>query len=283
MKMLYSEKVTEFEQQFLAPAQKFSQFDRDDIDVFVQCFRRYDLDGSGNIDVNELEFAFKEGGVGYSKAEIEELLKKVDKNNNGTIEWSEYLELMTLVHPQREAPVQKETVKESKQEQVEPKKEETPAPKAAPTSSQAPAATEQKEPVAFKAAKVTRDTSASKGPILGSTRGNKCANCGKTVYPIESLSAADLIWHKGCFRCQEDKCTVQLNLANFKAVGGKVYCQKHVPMPKLTQTTADGSLVMATALAAPKTQKASGVQKTNRMTFGPGELPTMSPSRERKE
>eukprot|EP01104_Vermistella_antarctica_P009914 TRINITY_DN2604_c0_g1_i2.p1 TRINITY_DN2604_c0_g1~~TRINITY_DN2604_c0_g1_i2.p1 ORF type:complete len:208 (-),score=49.81 TRINITY_DN2604_c0_g1_i2:245-868(-) len=93
----------------------------------------------------------------------------------------------------------------------------------------------------------------------------KCHVCAKTAYPLESVNVGELVFHKGCFRCEECKCT--LNLKNFKRRGEKVYCSTHTPTEAFT-AVAD-SVLSQSAKNAPKDSRAQvGVQK------GTGEKPT---------
>ena len=62
----------------------------------------------------------------------------------------------------------------------------------------------------------------------------KCGACTKTVYPMELVTAANKSWHKFCFKCF--KCKSTLNLKNFKAHDGKVWCNVHYP-PAQTKIT----------------------------------------------
>eukprot|EP01119_Soliformovum_irregulare_P021784 TRINITY_DN731_c0_g1_i1.p1 TRINITY_DN731_c0_g1~~TRINITY_DN731_c0_g1_i1.p1 ORF type:complete len:190 (+),score=36.04 TRINITY_DN731_c0_g1_i1:444-1013(+) len=82
----------------------------------------------------------------------------------------------------------------------------------------------------------------------------KCAVCGKTAYPLESLTAVDKSFHKGCFKCTV--CNQTLNLKNFKGFDGQIYCATHTPKVKATAVT--DSVATKAALAAPK--KESGVR-----------------------
>jgi len=101
------------------------------------------------------------------------------------------------------------------------------------------------------------------------------------VYPIEEVKALEQSYHKGCFKCTEPGCGVTLNLKTFKSANNKVFCAKHVPQAKPTQLTVDGSLAAMNAVNAPKTSKAQGIKKDTRMTFGPGQLPTVNPEEEK--
>lgn len=62
----------------------------------------------------------------------------------------------------------------------------------------------------------------------------KCARCGKTTYSIEGFKVgppnAEQVYHKGCFKCQNEGCTWQLNLTNYKFYDGKAYCKNHSPV-----------------------------------------------------
>ena len=94
----------------------------------------------------------------------------------------------------------------------------------------------------------------------------KCDICGKTVYPLEKVSAADKAFHKWCFKCAE--CNVTLNLQTFKAVQGKVYCFTHTPVDRAS-TSAD-SMSVTKAVNAPK-KVAEGLSQVQK---GTGEKPT---------
>lgn len=88
---------------------------------------------------------------------------------------------------------------------------------------------------------------------------SKCTACGKTAYPLESVTAQDKVYHKACFKCET--CKTTLNLKNFKAFEGKIYCNTHTPKVKgvvITETVA-----MKSALNAPKKDKQSGVHKAD--------------------
>ncbi|XP_078662213.1 uncharacterized protein LOC144906124 isoform X2 [Branchiostoma floridae x Branchiostoma belcheri] len=52
-----------------------------------------------------------------------------------------------------------------------------------------------------------------------------CFVCGKRVWPMERLSADDVTYHRGCFRCQ--KCSRCLSLREYVAYNGNLYCRPH--------------------------------------------------------
>eukprot|EP01110_Echinostelium_bisporum_P012242 TRINITY_DN660_c0_g1_i6.p1 TRINITY_DN660_c0_g1~~TRINITY_DN660_c0_g1_i6.p1 ORF type:complete len:223 (+),score=129.12 TRINITY_DN660_c0_g1_i6:53-721(+) len=96
----------------------------------------------------------------------------------------------------------------------------------------------------------------------------KCANCNKTAYPLESVTALDKAYHKGCFKCSV--CNTILNLKNFKGVDGKIYCATHTPKP--SSTAVADSLAVKQALNAPKktAEGLSKVSKTDVKAIGTG-------------
>ena len=102
-----------------------------------------------------------------------------------------------------------------------------------------------------------------------------CSRCGKTAYPLESLTALGTVFHKGCFKCVV--CNMSLNLKNFKGFEGKIYCVVHTPNVKATAVADDSHVTQA--LNAPKrntTEGARGVQKGtgDKANFGIDSLAT---------
>lgn len=135
------------------------------------------------------------------------------------------------------------------------------------TSSTAPA---KGSSTSFGSAKPSSTTTGSNSSVGGHRVTNPpCAVCQKAVYPIEVIQALDGAYHKACFRCQEEGCGLVLSLKTFKGVNGKLYCQKHVPVHKPSQTHTMATL---NATSAPKISKVQGIKKNERMTFAPGEL-----------
>ena len=64
-------------------------------DELTQCFQMMDVDGSGSIDADELLAAMALIGLKAPKAELLELINSVDSNRTGSMELSEFLELMS--------------------------------------------------------------------------------------------------------------------------------------------------------------------------------------------
>ncbi|KAJ3150492.1 hypothetical protein HDU86_006369 [Geranomyces michiganensis] len=96
----------------------------------------------------------------------------------------------------------------------------------------------------------------------------KCGTCEKTVYATEKVEAAGKQYHKGCFKCSDPNCNIQLNLKTFQAQNNQIWCGKHVPVPKAT-AVAD-SVNILHAKHAPK-KATEGLHKTN---VGTGGTPT---------
>ncbi|KAK3237802.1 hypothetical protein CYMTET_52150 [Cymbomonas tetramitiformis] len=60
-----------------------------------ECFDLIDTDGSGAIDVDELDSAFKVLGMQIKKAEVQNMLDAVDRDGSGEVEYPEFVEIMT--------------------------------------------------------------------------------------------------------------------------------------------------------------------------------------------
>jgi len=280
MRHLYPQKLQEFEKEYYVPAQKFPQFSKDDITAFIEGFRMHDIDGSGSISSKELELVFVAMGQGSSKELIDHLIQTYDANGSGEIEWPEFLQIMADVYggvslkekAQPAKPAQ--PTQPAKPVAVQPTQPAKPVAVQPTQVVQPTQAAAQTKPVGFQPAKPAAPGSPKVQAAVGAQRGNpSCASCGKTVYPIESISAVDKVWHKACFRCEAEGCNLSLNLKNVTAVKGSIYCAKHAPKEKPTAVAADGNLVTANAIAAPKLAKTAGIQKNMRMTFGADEMP----------
>jgi hypothetical protein len=87
----------------------------------------------------------------------------------------------------------------------------------------------------------------------------KCEICGKTAYPLESLTALEKTYHKLCFKCSV--CGTTLNLKNFKGFEGKIYCHTHTPKVKHTQVA--DSVAIKHATSTPKKEVLKGVHKAD--------------------
>jgi len=68
-----------------------------------EAFDLFDTDGSGHIDCKELKVAMRALGFEPSKEEVRRLLKEADKDGSGTVEFPEFLQIMTTKFGQRDS------------------------------------------------------------------------------------------------------------------------------------------------------------------------------------
>ncbi len=61
-----------------------------------EAFDLFDTDGSGRIDAKELKVAMRALGFEPKKEEIKKMIADVDKEGTGTIEYQDFLDLMTV-------------------------------------------------------------------------------------------------------------------------------------------------------------------------------------------
>jgi len=108
-----------------------------------------------------------------------------------------------------------------KAEEAAKKKPSTPAAAAAPA-----AAAEKKASVP---ASSSSGGAAASSPSKFGGGSLKCAGCGKTVYAVEKLVMFNKTYHKWCFKCSV--CGASLNMNNYSASGGQIYCKPHYPAP----------------------------------------------------
>lgn len=63
-------------------------------EVIRKAFNMYDTDGSGSIEERELQQVMKALGFPAKTAEVKEMLKELDEDKSGTVEFSEFLNKM---------------------------------------------------------------------------------------------------------------------------------------------------------------------------------------------
>eukprot|EP01062_Namystynia_karyoxenos_P035958 TRINITY_DN2622_c2_g1_i1.p1 TRINITY_DN2622_c2_g1~~TRINITY_DN2622_c2_g1_i1.p1 ORF type:complete len:205 (+),score=100.11 TRINITY_DN2622_c2_g1_i1:85-615(+) len=74
-------------------------------DKFIeQVFDLYDEDGSGAIDIDELDKAMRSVGLDIPRSELEYMLKKIDKDGNQTIEKDEFKQMVKKMIAQKDSP-----------------------------------------------------------------------------------------------------------------------------------------------------------------------------------
>eukprot|EP01066_Platyproteum_vivax_P011453 Platyproteum_vivax@DN5203_c0_g1_i1.p1 len=76
-----------------ASAKKFTLTDEQKQEI-KEAFDLFDTDGSGSIDSTELTTAFKALGFEPDVNEIEKMIKEVDKDGGGSVEFREFLQMM---------------------------------------------------------------------------------------------------------------------------------------------------------------------------------------------
>mmetsp|Transcript_24919 Transcript_24919/g.34887 ORF Transcript_24919/g.34887 Transcript_24919/m.34887 type:complete len:414 (+) Transcript_24919:75-1316(+) len=227
MRVIYSAIREEFEMEYYGPAKDFKEFSKEDIDAFIIAFREFDADGSGSLDTKELAAIFKYLGQRCNQAQLEHVLDTYDTDRSGTINWVEFLHIMRDFYADA-LPTQPSAPQAKAAPAQAPAKAAAPA--SAPAKASTPAPAPAKAEPAKSPAPVQKSTSSgsTSAPAKG-TNSNACARCGKTVYPLESLSAAGQIFHKQCFKCQAEGCGILLTLKTFKGHGTNVYCVRHLP------------------------------------------------------
>merc|ERR1711934_868154 len=65
------------------------------IDEIREAFSLFDADASGMIDVRELKAAMRALGFGVKNEELKKMVADIDGDGNGTIEFGEFLQMMT--------------------------------------------------------------------------------------------------------------------------------------------------------------------------------------------
>jgi len=64
--------------------------------MYREVFKMFDMDGSGTIEEEELGIGLRLIGKRPEEAELQELIRRVDKDNSGEIDFSEFLEFMII-------------------------------------------------------------------------------------------------------------------------------------------------------------------------------------------
>eukprot|EP00051_Salpingoeca_urceolata_P026500 m.477582 g.477582 ORF g.477582 m.477582 type:complete len:641 (+) comp20867_c0_seq1:379-2301(+) len=72
-------------------------FDKDDLTDFRDTFSKFDRDGNGHVTAEELKDVFSDLGEGVPAYQIRDMLNEVDIDQNGTVEFEEFLTLLKKV------------------------------------------------------------------------------------------------------------------------------------------------------------------------------------------
>merc|ERR1712146_5332 len=74
---------------------KAGQLSEEQLDEIREAFSLFDSDASGAIDVRELKAAMRALGFEVKNEELKKMVSDIDGDGNGTIEFSEFLQMMT--------------------------------------------------------------------------------------------------------------------------------------------------------------------------------------------
>merc|ERR1712205_209448 len=78
-----------------AAKKKPGQLSDEQLDEIREAFSLFDSDASGMIDVRELKAAMRALGFEVENEELKKMVTDIDNDGNGTIEFSEFLQMMT--------------------------------------------------------------------------------------------------------------------------------------------------------------------------------------------
>eukprot|EP00938_MAST-03A_sp_MAST-3A-sp1_P003289 g3289.t1 len=73
---------------------KVEEADPDVVLAFREAFNQFDKDGDGHITVQELGVVMLGLNIKVTKAELNDIIRQVDTDNNGTIEFNEFFAIM---------------------------------------------------------------------------------------------------------------------------------------------------------------------------------------------
>merc|ERR1712036_53141 len=74
---------------------KAGQLSEEQLDEIREAFSLFDSDASGAIDVRELKAAMRALGFEVKNEELKKMVTDIDNDGNGTIEFAEFLQMMT--------------------------------------------------------------------------------------------------------------------------------------------------------------------------------------------
>merc|ERR1712036_21045 len=78
-----------------ARSKKKGALSEEQLDEIREAFNLFDNDQSGAIDVRELKAAMRALGFEVKNEELKKMVSDVDNDGNGTIEFTEFLQMMT--------------------------------------------------------------------------------------------------------------------------------------------------------------------------------------------
>ena len=69
------------------------KFTEDEVENYRKIFSSMDKDGSGSISSKELSFALRKVGVSVNSEQLDEMMKEIDADSNGKMEFDEFLQI----------------------------------------------------------------------------------------------------------------------------------------------------------------------------------------------
>merc|ERR1712100_878441 len=78
-----------------AMKKKPGQLSDEQLDEIREAFSLFDADASGMIDIRELMAAMRAHGFEVKNEELKKMVADIDNDGNGTIEFTEFLQMMT--------------------------------------------------------------------------------------------------------------------------------------------------------------------------------------------
>merc|ERR1712227_819886 len=83
---------------------KAGQLSEEQLDEIREAFSLFDSDASGAIDVRELKAAMRALGFEVKNEELKKMVTDIDNDGNGTIEFAEFLQMMTGKMGEKDTP-----------------------------------------------------------------------------------------------------------------------------------------------------------------------------------
>eukprot|EP01083_Nonionella_stella_P242036 844632_1 len=68
---------------------------QEEVDEYREAFSLFDKDGDGSISADELGIVVRTIGMNPTELEVQDMMKELDKNKDGVIEFDEFLDMMS--------------------------------------------------------------------------------------------------------------------------------------------------------------------------------------------
>ena len=63
-----------------------------------EAFKKFDTNNDGNLSTEELEAAIEEFGIGLSKLQMKVLMRDIDKDSDGKIDYNEFIDRFSSIN-----------------------------------------------------------------------------------------------------------------------------------------------------------------------------------------